>query len=109
MGSLRWCHQCSKYLMKKHHRAHIKKHDRGEEINPKDEDEVITQLPQGNGKETRSKNNEHIGKVNDESSKEEEIMDTEDEDSVNAGFSSPNGATQDEGLKVKNMNELMAS
>ena len=72
-------------------------------------DEVITQLPQGNGKETRSKNNEHIGKVNDESSKEEEIMDTEDEDSVNAGFPSPNGATQDEGLKVKNMNELMAS
>ena len=71
---------------------------------------LATQLPQGNGKETRSKNNEHVGKVNDESSKEEEEMDqTEDEDSVAAGFSSPNGATHDEGLKVKNMNELMAS
>ena len=110
--SLKWCHQCSKYLMKKHHRNHVKKHERGQEINPNDEDETITQLPQGNAKETRSKNNENIGKVNDESSKEEEEMDqTEDEDCVAENFSSqkPSSNTQDEGLKVKNMNELMAS
>ena len=105
--SLKWCHQCSKYLMKKHHRTHLKKHDRGEEINPNDEDETITQLPQANAKETRSKNNENLGRVNDESSKEEEVMDTEDEDSVATSFSTTN--VQDEGLKVKNMNELMAS
>ena len=93
--------------MKKHHRTHLKKHDRGEEINPNDEDETITQLPQANAKETRSKNNENLGRVNDESSKEEEVMDTEDEDSIATNFSTPNA--QDEGLKVKNMNELMAS
>ena len=93
--------------MKKHHRTHLKKHDRGEEINPNDEDETITQLPQANAKETRSKNNENLGRVNDESSKEEEVMDTEDEDSIATSFSTTNA--QDEGLKVKNMNELMAS
>ena len=108
--SLKWCNQCSKYLMKKHHRSHVKKHDRGELIDPTDEDELITQLPQGNAKETRSKNNDVVGNVNNDSPKddEEEMDPNEDEENVTSNFSSPNNGTDDV-LKVKNMNELMTS
>ena len=109
--SLKWCNQCSKYLMKKHHRSHIKKHERGEEIDPTDEDEVIAQSPQANAKETRSKNNDVVvGRLNEESFKddEDEMDQTEEEDNVTSHFSTSASNIQDDGLKVKNMNDLMA-
>ena len=96
--------------MKRYHRSHMKKHDRGENIDLNAEDEQITQSPQANAKETRSKNNDNSGKHNDESSKEEEeeMDQTEDEDNASSNFSSTN-KKHDDGLKVKNMTELMES
>ena len=97
--------------MKKHHRSHIKKHERGEEIDPTDEDEVIAQSPHANAKETRSKNNDVVvGRLNEESFKddEDEMDQTEEEDNVTSHFSTSASNIQDDGLKVKNMNDLMA-